>query len=119
MIDTNEGEEFLTYILRPMNLDLMYEHESDNPVTLTSFKPSDIKTKEPGSVTVTLNNTKAKEGSMAGAGDTEAVNTVELDGQLYIVQHTGAGISLLPLVRSGDSDTITLAVEDTLFSIEK
>ena len=95
------------------------EHESDNPVTLTSFKPSDIKTKEPGSVTVTLNNTKAKEGSMAGAGDTEAVNTVELDGQLYIVQHTGAGISLLPLVRSGDSDTITLAVEDTLFSIEK
>ena len=31
MIDTNEGEEFLTYILRPMNLDLMYEHESDNP----------------------------------------------------------------------------------------
>ena len=31
MINTNEEEEFLTYILRPMNLDLMYEHETDQP----------------------------------------------------------------------------------------
>ena len=54
-----------------------------------------------------------------GVAGEEEVSTVELDGQLYIVQHTQAGISLLPLVRSGDSDTITLAVEDNIFSIEK
>ena len=33
VIEANEGEEFLTYILRPMNLDLMYEHETDTPKT--------------------------------------------------------------------------------------
>ena len=33
MIDTNEGEEFLTYIMRPMNLDLMYEHETGKSKT--------------------------------------------------------------------------------------
>lgn len=27
MIETAEEEEFITYILRPMNLELMYEHE--------------------------------------------------------------------------------------------
>ena len=98
------------------------EHESDTAVTSSSPQPSDLQSKEPGSASVTVTNTRIKEGAgvSSTSGDTgEAVSTVELDGQLYIVQHTGAGISLLPLVRSGDSDTITLAVEDTLFSIEK
>ena len=37
MIDTTDAskarddEEFLTYILKPMNLDLVYEHEVSNP----------------------------------------------------------------------------------------
>ena len=102
------------------------EHESDNIIVNDPMKPSaEVKSQEPpsGSVTVTVTNPRTKEGAAvvsSTSGETgEAVSTVELDGQLYIVQHTGTGISLLPLVRSGDSDTITLAVEDTLFSIEK
>ena len=107
-----------------LDLHRLNEHDSDPVTSATSVssvstKPSDSKSKEAASVIVTVNNTKKEEGGVAGVAGEEEVSTVELDGQLYIVQHTQAGISLLPLVRSGDSDTITLAVEDNIFSIEK
>ena len=34
--------------------------------------------------------------------DDEELNTVEIDGQLFIVQQTDGGLSLVPIVKSGD-----------------
>ena len=40
----------------------------------------------------------------------EEFNTVEIDGQLYLVQQSPSGLSLLPVVQTSD-DTLALAIE--------
>lgn len=82
-----------------------------------------------GSVVVTVNNinhaeevatekhvedVSAKEPINTG----EEFNTVEIDGQLYLVQQSASGLSLLPVVQTSD-DTLALAIEQVqAFAVE-
>ena len=97
------------------------EHEGDTVSKLSSKESPQmpvVKLKESGTVLVTVNNIpnvgeESITASTVVPDTTEGV--VEIDGQLFIVQQTEAGISLLPVIRTRE-DTIELAVEG--FAIE-
>ena len=48
----------------------------------------------------------------------EEFNTVEIDGQLFLVQQNASGLSLLPVIQTSD-DSLALAVEQVqAFAVE-
>ena len=94
----------------------MNDHEENNS------KPAERAATSGSSSTVivTVNNIKntKEEAAVAaepgpGTGE-EELNTVEIDGQLFLVQQSEAGLALLPVVRTAadtEDAAITLAVD--------
>jgi len=99
-------------------------------------KLNDTRNQSSGSVVVTVNNINNQEaadnnenpGLVKQENEVESTkdivatgeefNTVEIDGQLFLVQQTASGLSLLPVVQTS-GDTLALAVEQVqAFAVE-
>ena len=114
-----------------------FTESPDTQLVIQSFKDnkqkdrneSENRNNNPGPVVVTVNNINHTEEltiekQLDDISSNETVNTggefntVEIDGQLYLVQQNSSGLSLLPVVQTSD-DTLALAIEQVqAFAVE-